>query len=87
MSGVVCSSHSKLNLNYSPEPGTARLSPDDKTPFDPANPDLVDYNGVLVPTKDFATRLDKILNEQFQINPLVRTSFMADIVCVGRSLY
>ncbi|TIA81027.1 hypothetical protein E3P98_02296 [Wallemia ichthyophaga] len=69
-----------LSWEAVPEPGTARLSPDDKTPFDPANPDLVDYNGVLVPTKDFATRLDKILNEQFQINPLVRTSFMADIV-------
>lgn len=37
-----------INSSKSPEPGAPRLSPDDKTPFDPSNPDLVDYNGVSV---------------------------------------
>ncbi|TIA85649.1 hypothetical protein E3P99_03933 [Wallemia hederae] len=69
-----------LSWEAVPNPGHPRLSPDDKTPFDPANPDLVDYNGVLVPAKGFPAKLDKILSEQFKIDPLVRTNFMADIV-------
>ncbi|EIM19656.1 hypothetical protein WALSEDRAFT_33913 [Wallemia mellicola CBS 633.66] len=68
-----------LSWEAVPNAGCPRLSPDDKTPFDPANPDLVDYNGVLLSAKDCPARLDKILAEQFKIDPLVRTNFMADI--------